>query len=289
MLKPTPTRPSEEHFERRDAARQEQFAQNGSYGELKQIRLDQDTFGGALDAFAFPVIVAATSILLGLILSVVAVQLDLHLAPDYFITICTALVTLTALPLAVVSGIREWRKLRSHTAIRSMASIDPLTGVMNRRSFSISIDEELGRMARTGKAAAVILFDLDRFKDLNDQFGHHVGDEVLTKIAAIAYCELRNPFDRLARWGGEEFIILLHDMTEETARSVCERLRTRIEDLLVEHDRGQVMATASFGGSLLLPYQDFQEALHHADEALYRAKANGRNRVEFKRVLRIAV
>ena len=166
--------------------------------------------------------------------------------------------------------------------------LNPLTGVMNRRSFSVSLEEELNRMKRTRHAAAVILFDLDHFKRLNDEFGHHVGDEVLTGVASIAYSELRNPFDRLARWGGEEFIILLHDMSEETAKGVSERLRHRIAELVLEKSGEDVKVTASFGGSLLRPDQPFSEALHQADLALYEAKSNGRNRVEFRRCLQLA-
>ena len=173
-------------------------------------------------------------------------------------------------------------------AIRSLASLDPLTGLMNRRSFSASLDVELKRMSRTRHAAAVILFDLDHFKKLNDRFGHHVGDEMLTSVASIAYSELRNPFDRLARWGGEEFIILLHDMSEETARGVCERLRQRIGELELNIDDQTVKVTASFGGSLLRPDRPFSEALHQADIALYEAKSNGRNRVAFKRCIQLA-
>ena len=159
---------------------------------------------------------------------------------------------------------------------------------MNRRSFSASLDDELKRMARTREAAAVILFDLDHFKRLNDEHGHHVGDQVLIEVASIAYSELRNPFDRLARWGGEEFVILLHDMTEETARGVCERLRHRISELSIEHQGELVSVTASFGGSILRPDQPFAGALHQADIALYEAKLNGRDRVEFKRCLQLA-
>ena len=143
-------------------------------------------------------------------------------------------------------------------------------------------------MNRTRHAAAVILFDLDHFKKLNDQFGHAIGDKVLSDVASIAYSELRNPFDRLARWGGEEFIILLHDMSEETARGVCERLRQRISELRLESDGTDVRVTASFGGSLLRPDRPFSEALHQADVALYEAKSSGRNRVEFKRCLQLA-
>ena len=92
----------------------------------------------------------------------------------------------------------------------------------------------------------------------------------------------------MARWGGEEFLILLHDMTEENAKNVCERLRVSIEALSIDHKGAEVEFTASFGGSLLLPNQPLEEALTRADSALYNAKANGRNRVEFKRHLVLA-
>jgi diguanylate cyclase (GGDEF)-like protein len=276
-------------YQSRDEARLAQFELSGVIAPNEHLKLEQDTFGSRTEAFVFPALMTVTSVFLAIVYGVIAVQMNWHLAaPEYFVTYCSVLAATIALPLGIVASIREYRKWRSHQKIRFVAAVDPLTGLLNRRSFSISIDQELKRMSRTGHAAAVILFDLDRFKHLNDRFGHNTGDEVLTKIASIAYAELRNPFDRLARWGGEEFIILLHDMTEENAKNVCERLRTRIETLLVEHEGLEVAFTASFGGSLLHPNQPFDEALARADAALYDAKAKGRNRVEFKRHLALA-
>ena len=280
---------AEESFRSRDASRLAQLKASGAVVPSEHLSLEQDAFGSRTEAFVFPALMAATSVFLALVLGIIAVEMDLHLlAPENFVTYCVVLAILIAGPLGIVASFREHRKWRSHQAIRSVAALDPLTGLLNRRAFSISIDEELRRMSRTGDAAAIILFDLDHFKHLNDRFGHHVGDSVLTKIASIAYSELRNPFDRLARWGGEEFIILLHDMTEENAKSVCERLRVRIESLKVEDKQQDVSFTASFGGSLLHPNQPFDDALNRADAALYDAKANGRNRVEFKRHLAVA-
>ena len=277
---------NESLYEQRDQSRLTQFKVRGGTAIENNLKLDKEAFGSRLDAFAFPAIMAATSVCLALVYSVIAVQLDLHrYAVTHFTTISVALATLIALPLSIVAGLREHRKWRSYQAMRSVAAVDPLTGLLNRRSFSVSIDEELKRMTRTGHSAAIILFDLDHFKRLNDDYGHRVGDEVLTKIAAIAYAELRNPFDRLARWGGEEFIILLHNMSEENAQRVSERLRQRIEALSVEANGVDVPFTASFGGSLLHPNQPFEEAFSRADSALYDAKANGRNRVQFKRHL----
>ena len=281
-------RPAPQAFERRDTARLEAFESGTLPQGIGGIRLDDDEFGGIRDTYAFPVIMAVATIALAVIYGSIMAHIAPHLLAERFVSFCAILGSLTAIPLAVVASIRERRKWRSHKALRSIASLDPLTGVMNRRSFSVSLEEELNRMKRTRHAAAVILFDLDHFKRLNDEFGHHVGDEVLTGVASIAYSELRNPFDRLARWGGEEFIILLHDMSEETAKGVSERLRHRIAELVLEKSGEDVKVTASFGGSLLRPDQSFSEALHQADLALYEAKSNGRNRVEFRRCLQLA-
>jgi len=285
----SPEIPSESHpYERRDFARLKAFEAGQAPIAGAGLSLNDDEFGGMADAFAFPVIMALAAITLAIITGSVVVQTHPNLITDHFVSLSAGMATIIALPLTVVAGLRERRKWRSYKAICSLASLDPLTGLMNRRSFSVSLDAELKRMTRTRHAAAVILFDLDHFKKLNDQHGHHVGDEMLTNIASIAYSELRNPFDRLARWGGEEFIILLHDMSEETARGVCERLRGRIAELVLDQGDGKVAVTASFGGSLLRPDRPFSEAIHQADSALYDAKSKGRNRVEFKRCLQLA-
>lgn len=281
-------RPESQQYERRDFERRQAFESGRGPRAVDSIRLDEDEFGGVGDTYAFPIIMAVASIALAVIYGSTMANLAPNILAERFVSLCAGLASLTAVPLAVVASIRERRKWRSHKALRSLASLDPLTGVMNRRSFSVSLEEELCRMKRTRDAAAVILFDLDHFKRLNDKHGHHTGDEILTAVASIAYSELRNPFDRLARWGGEEFIILLHDMSEETARGVCERLRQRIESLSVEKSGEEVTVTASFGGSLLRPDQPFSDALHHADVALYEAKSDGRNKVAFKRCLQLA-
>lgn len=276
-------------FERREIARLNAFEAGQTPIEIDDIEFGKDKFGSLADAFTFPLTMALAAIALAMLSCMVLVETHPEWIIDHFVTIAAVTATVITIPLATIAGIREHRKWRSYEELRSLASLDPLTGLMNRRSFSASLDVELKRMTRTRHLAAVILFDLDHFKTLNDQFGHAVGDEVLTRVASIAYSELRNPFDRLARWGGEEFIILLHDMSEDTARGVCERLRQKIEDVMIDTDGAEVAVAASFGGSLLRPNQPFSDALHHADLALYEAKANGRNQVVFKPSLKLAV
>ncbi|MCR9269605.1 MAG: GGDEF domain-containing protein [Hyphomonadaceae bacterium] len=274
--------------ERADEIRREEFERTKKPKDIDKIRFDEDHFGGVADAYVFPVLMVITSIILALVFGIVVIEVRPEWVTQYFVTLCAGLAAAAAMPLGLVASLRERRKLQSHNYVRSVASTDALTGLMNRRSFAICMREEVNRMARTGKPAAVILFDLDHFKKLNDEHGHKVGDEILTEIAAIAYSELRNPFDRLARWGGEEFVIMLNDMTEETARIVCERLRTRIAEFSITIDGVEISTTASFGGSLMRPKQAFSEAFRRADAALYEAKANGRDTVEFKRLLELA-
>lgn len=285
---PTPPAQDAERFRRRDTDRRQAFDAYGSAVAVDKIVLEDDEFGGLWDTFGFPMVMGSAAIGLAALYGFVVAEAFPNLTADHIPALAAGLAATIAIPLTIIAAIRERRKWRSHQALRSIASLDPLTGLMNRRSFSVSLDEELGRMARTGNAAAVILFDLDHFKQLNDTFGHGAGDDVLAQIASIAYSELRSPFDRLARWGGEEFVILLHDMTEDTARTVCERLRTKMQDLVVSHGAHDVSVTASFGGSLLRPNQPFGEAFQYADEALYDAKSNGRNRVEFRRCIQLA-
>ncbi len=275
-------------FDRRIAERRAAFESNDALPEVDQLKLGNEKFGGIADSFAFPIVMAGAAVGLSILAGSVVVRTNPEWIVNHFILLTAVVATAITVPLALVSGFREHRKWSSYKEMRSLASLDPLTGLMNRRSFSASLEHELKRMSRTEKAAAVILFDLDHFKQLNDAHGHHVGDQVLIDVASIAYSELRNPFDRLARWGGEEFIILLHDMTEETARSVSERLRQRISELAVDANGERISVAASFGGSLLRPNQPFAKALHHADLALYSAKSNGRNRVEFTRCLQLA-
>ena len=103
---------------------------------------------------------------------------------------------------------------------------------------------------------------------------------MLKSVAQIAHAELRGPFDKLGRWGGEEFVVLLTDVTEETARIVCDRLRSRIQSALIETGEYRVCVTASFGFCMLTAGANVTSAIEAADRALYDAKRLGRNRVE---------
>ena len=166
-----------------------------------------------------------------------------------------------------------------------LATTDALTGAFNRRSFSDTLEAEFGRSARSGEAFSLVMLDIDCFKHLNDTFGHPAGDAVLVQLAKILQ-ETCRPADFVARYGGEEFALILPATDAVGARALCERCRIAIESAPWQHRA----VTASFGAAtidalslrndLSMTLGERVEILiKHADDALYRAKAEGRNRV----------
>ncbi len=160
------------------------------------------------------------------------------------------------------------------------ARTDVLTGSSNRRHFEEAALAEWGRCKRYGRDAALLLFDLDHFKRVNDQYGHGIGDRVLRRVAALCRDEIRD-IDTLARIGGEEFALLLPETDAAQATVLAERLRQRLADERIDTGKGAISVTASFGiAPLLNGDAEWRQALRQADAALYRAKAAGRNRIE---------
>lgn len=169
---------------------------------------------------------------------------------------------------------------RIEEELRRLATVDELTGLFNRRHFFAAGRRVLERARRDGRPAALLLFDLDHFKRINDHFGHEAGDRVLRAVASRCRRLLR-PGDLLARLGGEEFAALLPDTDAVAASRVAERLRRGIARLEVEVGEDVVRPTASIGLALAGGVDGGLEALlAAADRALYRAKAKGRDRVE---------
>lgn len=208
-----------------------------------------------------------------------AMKIGLHLQPENFLPLVIGIAGAVAGPMTVLAFYREHQKYAARLKLQDFATTDPLTGVLNRRAFQDAVADEQQRMERSGSSAAVVLFDLDRFKILNDIHGHVVGDEVLRTVSAVAHSELRGPFDRLGRWGGEEFVILLNNISSAQAHSVAERLRLRIQSERLKVNGVSIGVTASFGLAFVKAGSCFDAAISQADEALYEAKARGRNQV----------
>ena len=155
----------------------------------------------------------------------------------------------------------------------SEARIDSLTGLANRRALEEILAAEISRAQRFAHQLAIVLLDLDRFKEINDSFGHSAGDVMLCAVSRLL-TSLARQGDTVARWGGEEFVVVLPETDLGGARA--ERLRRTIE----AHAVGDMHTSASCGVATMLPEDNVEELLGAADEALYQAKSNGRNRTE---------
>lgn len=162
--------------------------------------------------------------------------------------------------------------------LRSRASIDALTGCLNRRGFNEVLETEILRCRRYARPFSVVLLDLDYFKQLNDDWGHDVGDEALKRVGAMLMKSLRGT-DRVCRYGGEEFALLLPETSKEDGIKLAERIRHRVAAVELP-DGVERQLTASFGvASLPDDAPHGIDLLRAADRALYRAKTEGRNRV----------
>ncbi len=181
----------------------------------------------------------------------------------------------TLLLLGALIGLLRRRMQGLVSRLADAASTDPLTELLNRRAFEAAFDSELERARRGSRRLALVVADLDHFKDVNDRLGHSRGDEVLVRTSGVLETGKRR-IDTLARIGGEEFALLMPDSTESEALVATERLRNLVREALAAED---VAVTMSFG---IANYPDqgqtADELLHAADRALYAAKELGRDR-----------
>lgn len=163
--------------------------------------------------------------------------------------------------------------------LERLAATDPLTGLFNRRVFMERLDEENARFQRYGHPAATVLLDVDHFKKVNDTLGHDYGDRVLIQLARLLRDTVREGLDIAARFGGEEFVLLLPDTDHDGAAAVAERLRKRFASTEFDTPVGPRHFSASFGVAGFWRGDDSARVLKRADEALYRSKEAGRDRV----------
>lgn len=168
--------------------------------------------------------------------------------------------------------------IEMHSRVAYAAGVDALTGALNRRALMKHGTAEVARSQRLGHPLAAICIDLDNFKRVNDTHGHDGGDVALCAFVDLAREHLRTG-DIIARTGGEEFIVLLPGMDAAGAAHVAERLRHSMEQMRIHYDGRMIMATASAGVTLLQQDDSLAMLLKRADQSLYRAKAEGRNRV----------
>ena len=166
----------------------------------------------------------------------------------------------------------------AHARIEELAQVDELTGLLNRRYIMKTLNEEMARAQRFGAACSVAIIDLDFFKRINDQFGHPVGDEVLRTFAITLFANLRT-VDKLGRYGGEEFLMILPDTAKDQALRTLDRLRSIASEVDWAAISRVMNVTMSAGISEVRKEDSAADILARADAALYNAKDAGRNRV----------
>jgi diguanylate cyclase (GGDEF)-like protein len=168
------------------------------------------------------------------------------------------------------------QRKRDEEAIYLLATTDSLTGIANRREFTAILVREMDQTKRYGMPMALVMYDIDYFKRVNDTFGHDVGDQVLQTVTCLVKDNIRAS-DIVARWGGEEFMVLMPQTDLQDAGNTAEKLRLAIAG----HHFDQVnKLTVSFGVTAYEPQDDLNSLLKRVDDALYQAKERGRNRVE---------
>ncbi len=178
----------------------------------------------------------------------------------------------TSAALQAEDGLRD-----AVVRLDEVARTDELTGLMNRRSMEDELRRESARCDRTGRAFAIALADLDGFKGINDAYGHQAGDRVLAAAAACMLSTVRLN-DQVARWGGEEFLILLPETEDREAVEVASRLCRAVRGMRLEHEGHPIGVTVTLGVAVRRD-GDWSVTLREADRALYRAKTSGRDRV----------
>lgn len=222
-------------------------------------------------------------------LTLATIALTWHDPTRYTATKSWAILAVSGSTLLMLSLVAKWIsdigvKLGRQTkdlaeavrTVEQMATTDMLTGLLNRRVMTDLAEAELKQSARSGAPVCVALIDLDHFKDINDRFGHHAGDSALQGFAQSTAPQLRQ-VDKLARWGGEEFLLLLPQLTDTEALNALERLRQTVEGLVFK-DHALMQLTFSVGIAQAQPDETLEQLVDRADRAVYEAKRDGRNR-----------
>ncbi len=171
------------------------------------------------------------------------------------------------------------RKLRDR--LKKLAQQDSLTSFLNKKNITLRLREELSRSQRDHQPIAGILIDIDKFKQINDTYGHHVGDQVLVEISSRLKKRLRR-HDQIGRYGGDEILVIAWDADSHTLRKIMERLRRAISGTPFETDAGPIDVSISLGGVTSEFKADIttEELIKLSDQALYEAKSKGRDRAE---------
>ncbi|QJP17306.1 diguanylate cyclase [Starkeya sp. ORNL1] len=183
---------------------------------------------------------------------------------------------------AAYTALRESQRqlLNANLELQRLTRIDGLTSLGNRRYFDEYMQAEWRRAQRTRATMSLLMIDVDNFKRYNDAYGHLAGDEVLKQVAGVIQTGAGRAGDLAARFGGEEFVVVLLDAPLEAAGAIAERLVQQVRDLAIPHGAGRVTISAGVASAVPSDATSPDDAINAADIALFRAKAAGRDRVE---------
>lgn len=188
------------------------------------------------------------------------------------------LFVLAAIPMSLVLFCLAAAVQRRRAELETLVRTDALTGLANRREFMTQLERESHRQARSGRPMSVVLFDVDHFKQVNDRWGHPMGDQVLSRIGALLKAHTRDQIDTAARYGGEEFVLLLPDTGVNEACLVAEKIAVRLREAQFSADGQGFRVTQSVGIAQVVE-GNVDVALRVADRNLYQAKQAGRDRM----------
>ena len=224
--------------------------------------------------------------LMSVVLICSTVQFSAYIAPfleayDANTVVYTAVIASCVLapPASVLMAVYSHKLIKIQEQLLELATTDPLTGLLNRRAFAHRFDRESARYNRTNRPITLMLIDLDHFKLINDRYGHAAGDAALRLLSEHLRKTRRYGTDDVARWGGEEFAVLLSDSGHQSGIRAAERLRRQIETLPVAYDDKTIRLQASVGMVVCRKGETLEEAVQRADLCLRQAKDQGRNRV----------
>jgi diguanylate cyclase (GGDEF)-like protein len=211
----------------------------------------------------------------------ISVQLDVnddfavHGKAERVMFLSYGAIWLVGLAALTMTG-RRWKRLLH--ALRQAATCDPLSGLWNRRELMYKLDHEMARSERYGHPLAVIMMDIDHFKQVNDTHGHQAGDQVLKALASLIQVTVRDS-DLVARYGGEEILVLCPETDGAVAGQLAERIRRQVEGAAIMAGSARLQVTVSLGVAAYPELPRGTDLIQAADAAMYRAKQTGRNRV----------
>jgi diguanylate cyclase (GGDEF)-like protein len=197
---------------------------------------------------------------------------------DIFDTIPLDSYVVTSVALSLSAFVYASHSKKQLRLLETLNTIDPLTGALNRRALSSDMEAALSNSERNGTEQLLVILDLDHFKVVNDKYGHAAGDQVLKNLVAIITANIRK-YDRLYRFGGEEFVLLISKISHQQQRIFIDKLRLSIKDKLKAPNGEEI--TVSFGVAPWAPGTTMDTWLKRADDALYLAKESGRDRAVF--------